>query len=139
VLRIIVGTGRHWVLDAIVGTLTVAVGSVAAWWLHRSRAPPPLPPPEPPARAIALAVGYALAIDFADALSSTRVSLTHSSPASIGIPLLIVLAALVAGDVDAPCRDPYGWQQYARQQSEPSRVQLAPFPGGCSLAILPPC
>jgi hypothetical protein len=85
VLCIIVGTGRHWVLDAIVGTLTVAVGSVAAWWLHRSRAPPPLPPPEPPARAIALAVGYALAIDFADALSSTRVSLTHPSPASIGI------------------------------------------------------
>jgi hypothetical protein len=43
VLCIIVGTGRHWVLDAIVGTLTVAVGSVAAWWLHRSRAPLPLP------------------------------------------------------------------------------------------------
>jgi hypothetical protein len=95
-LCIIVGTGRHWVHDAIVGTLIVAVGSVAAWWLHPSRAPPPLPPPEPPARAIALAVGYALAADFADALSSTRVSLTHPSPASIGIPLLIVLAALIA-------------------------------------------
>jgi PAP2 superfamily len=96
VLCIIVGTGRHWVLDAIVGALTVALGFACARWLHRSRAPPALPAPEPPVRAIALAVGYALAIDFADALSSTRVSLTHPSPASVGVPILIILAALVA-------------------------------------------
>jgi PAP2 superfamily len=96
VLCIIVGTGRHWVLDAIVGALTVAIGFLAAWWLHRSRAPPAPPAPEPLPRAIALAAGYALALDFADALSSTRVSLTHPSPTSIAVPILIVVAALAA-------------------------------------------
>jgi hypothetical protein len=99
VLCIIVGTGRHWVLDASVGALTVGLGFTCAWWLHRSRAPPTLPAPEPPARAIALAVGYALALALADALSSTRVSLSHPShpsPASVGVPILIVLAALLA-------------------------------------------
>jgi hypothetical protein len=96
VLCIIVGTGRHWVLDAIVGALTVALGFAGAWWLHRGRAPPAAPAPEPLPRAIALAVGYALAIDFADALSSSRVSLSHPSPASIGVPFLIIVAAVVA-------------------------------------------
>jgi hypothetical protein len=33
---------------------------------------------------IALAVGYGLAVDFADAFSSTRVSLTDPSLASVG-------------------------------------------------------
>jgi hypothetical protein len=45
---------------------------------------------------VALAVGYALAVDYADALSSTRVSLTNPSLASVGVPLLIILAALLA-------------------------------------------
>jgi hypothetical protein len=96
VLCIIVGTGRHWVLDGVVGALTVVVGFIAAWWLHRNRAPPGVPVTEPLARAIGLAVGYALAIDFADALSSTRVSLADPSLASVGVPILIVLAALLA-------------------------------------------
>jgi hypothetical protein len=55
-----------------------------------------VPVTEPLARAIGLAVGYALAIDFADALSSTRVSLADPSLASVGVPILIVLAALLA-------------------------------------------
>jgi hypothetical protein len=74
----------------------VVFGFVATWWLQRTRAPPAAPAPEPLVRAIALAVGYALVIDFADALSSSRVSLTDASVASVGIPVLIVLAALAA-------------------------------------------
>jgi hypothetical protein len=96
VLCIIVGTGRHWVLDGAVGALTVAFGFTAAWLLDRNEPPPPGPPPEPLVRAIALAVGYALAVDFADALSAGRVSLTDPSPASISVPLLIVAAAVLA-------------------------------------------
>jgi hypothetical protein len=102
VLCIIVGTGRHWVLDGAVGALTVAFGFTAARWIHRGRPPPDVPPPEPLVRAIALAVGYALAIDFADALSAGRVSLTDPSPASIAVPLLIVFAAVVARRASSP-------------------------------------
>jgi hypothetical protein len=96
VLIIIVGTGRHWVLDAIVGALTVTLGVACAWWLHRSRTPTTAPAAEPLARAVALAIGYALTIDFADALSSGRVSLAHPSLASVGVPILIILALLIA-------------------------------------------
>ena len=96
VLCVIVGTGRHWVLDGAVGTLTVAFGLTAAWLLHRNRPPPAVPAPEPLVRAIALAVGYGLAIDFADALSAGRVSLTDPSAASLGVPLLIAAAAVLA-------------------------------------------
>ena len=96
VLCIIVGTGRHWVLDGAVGALTVTFGFTAAWWLHRNRPPPVVAGREPLVRAIALAVGYALAIDFADALSAGRVSLTDPSPASVGVPLLIVAVAVLA-------------------------------------------
>jgi hypothetical protein len=55
-----------------------------------------VPVSEPLVRAIGLAVGYSLAIDFADALSSTRVSLADPSLASVGVPILLVLAALFA-------------------------------------------
>jgi PAP2 superfamily len=96
VLCIIVGTGRHWVLDGAVGALTVVLGFLSASWLHRRRAPPAVPAAEPLVRALALAVGYALAIAFADALSSTRLSLTNPSRASVGVPILIAVAALVA-------------------------------------------
>jgi peptidoglycan/LPS O-acetylase OafA/YrhL len=74
----------------------VAFGFIAAWLLYRNRPRPAVPPPEPRVRAIALAIGYALAVDFADALSAGRVSLTDPSPASIGVPLLIVAAAVLA-------------------------------------------
>jgi PAP2 superfamily len=96
VLCIIVGTGRHWVLDGAVGALTVSFGFLSAWWLHRGRSPPFIPPREPLPRAVALAVGYALAIDYADALSANRVSLADPSLASVGVPCLIVLAAVAA-------------------------------------------
>jgi 2-methylcitrate dehydratase PrpD len=60
------------------------------------RRPPAAPAREPLVRAVALAVGYALAVDLADAVSSERVSLTHPSLASIGVPLMIVTAAVVS-------------------------------------------
>jgi hypothetical protein len=74
----------------------VAFGFSSAWWLHRARALPAVPAAEPLVRAIALAIGYALALDFADALSSNRISLARPSPASVAVPFLIVLAAFVA-------------------------------------------
>lgn len=73
----------------------LVLGFLAAWQLPRNDGPPAAPARDPLVRAVALAVGYALAVDLADAVSSERVSLTHPSLAS-GVPLMIVTAAVVS-------------------------------------------
>jgi hypothetical protein len=45
---VIVGTGNHWVLDAITGWLVVLVGFAATrWWTRRAVPAPPAPEPDP--------------------------------------------------------------------------------------------
>jgi hypothetical protein len=45
---VIVGTGNHWVLDAVTGWIVVLVGFVSVrWWGHRAEPAPPGPLPDP--------------------------------------------------------------------------------------------
>jgi hypothetical protein len=96
VLSIIVGTGHHRVLDGAAGALTWSSVSSPHGSFPATTVRPPRRRENRLSRAVALAVGYALAVDLADAVSSERVSLTHPSLASIGVPLMIVTAAVVS-------------------------------------------
>jgi hypothetical protein len=58
VFTVIVGTGNHYVLDCVVGTLTFALAALAASYLHRHR--PAVESPSRPAGIASIAVGYAL-------------------------------------------------------------------------------
>jgi hypothetical protein len=74
------------VLDGGVGAVSVVFGFTAAWWLHSNRRARGPGDRAGGSGGVALAVGYGLAVDFADALSSTRVSLSDPSLASGRVP-----------------------------------------------------
>jgi hypothetical protein len=57
---VIVGTGNHYVVDCLVGTLTFVVGALVAWIIHRPMRSPNLLPQ--PGVVVRVAVGYALVI-----------------------------------------------------------------------------
>jgi hypothetical protein len=58
VFTVIVGTGNHYVVDCVIGTLTLARGALAAPLLHRQR--PTVESPSRPAGLASVALGYAL-------------------------------------------------------------------------------
>jgi hypothetical protein len=58
VFLVIVGTGNHYVVDCVVGTLTLALAAVVAWLVHRPAQPSTVDVPATGAASIAF--GYAL-------------------------------------------------------------------------------
>ena len=57
---VIVGTGNHYVVDCLVGTVTFVVGALVAWLVHRpTRTTSELPQPSV---IVSVAVGYALVV-----------------------------------------------------------------------------
>jgi hypothetical protein len=71
VFMVIVGTGHHFPLDAVVGSACVALGLGLAFALHRGRVDDT--PGEPAARCVPLAIGAGLLAGWVDALSGSRV------------------------------------------------------------------
>ena len=57
VFLVIVGTGNHYVVDCIVGTLTLGFAAVVAWFVHR---PAELAPARAQAGIASIALGYGL-------------------------------------------------------------------------------
>lgn len=101
VFLVIVGTGHHYPLDALVGTLCVAFGFTCSAILHRRAAragpSPPAPAPEPATRWAALALGFGLLAGWVDAISSGRVRLDHPTPLALTAPAVAAVAFVIAG------------------------------------------
>ena len=94
VLTIVVGTGNHYVLDAVVGCAAVGLGFAGAWLIHRhaenvsANAPPPLD------QALLKATGYGVTAGAVSALADGRLTLPEPLPAAVLLagPVLIALA-----------------------------------------------
>jgi PAP2 superfamily len=91
----IVGTGHHYPLDAVVGTLCLAFGFVAAQLVHRSA--PSIPAAAEPARRwVGLGLGAGLIAGWVDGLLQGRVALGHPSVLTFAPPAAVVVALAVA-------------------------------------------
>ena len=89
---VIVGTGNHYVVDCLVGTLTFVVGALVAWLVHRpKRSPNPLPQP---GVVVSVAVGYALVVWGFVSFDFTMPSGRHSVPdlLALGVGAVLVIA-----------------------------------------------
>jgi PAP2 superfamily len=98
VFTIVVGTGNHYVLDAIVGCLAVGIGFAGAWLVHRG-AEAPLHEARPPlAQALTTATGYGLTAGASSALIDGRLTFPEPVPATLLLagPLLIAAAGFLA-------------------------------------------
>ena len=97
VFVIIVGTGNHYVLDCVVGTLTFVIAGMVAYFVHR-----PIPPKriQPQLSGVAaVATGYALITWGFVSLELTRLTAWHLVPdalALLGGVALIVAPRLAA-------------------------------------------
>ena len=88
VFVVIVGTGNHYVLDCVVGTLTFVLAAVVASRLHRS--PQPVTAPPAVSEAVGIAVGYALCVWGFVSLDLTNITWERD------LPYTLVLAAGIA-------------------------------------------
>ena len=113
VFLFIVGTGHHYPLDAVVGSLCVAFGFTCSAVVHRRAAraepSPRTVAPEPTAHWISLALGSGMLAGWVDAISSGRVRPDHFTLLDFVAPALAAVAFLVA-----------------RRQRRPSRCGSAP-------------
>jgi hypothetical protein len=92
---VIVGTGHHYILDAIVGALAVGFGFAAAGYLHRTRPAFGATAAKSVWQVVCLAGGYAMMVDWVDGVSATRIPLDSPSPITF-VPLIAIGAILVA-------------------------------------------
>jgi hypothetical protein len=91
VFLFIVGTGHHYPLDAVVGTLCLAFGFAVAYVLHRS--PQPAAEAQAPARRWAgLALSYGLLAGWLDGLAQNRVHLAPPSVLTFAAPVAAAVA-----------------------------------------------
>jgi len=88
VFVVIVGTGNHYVVDCIVGTLTLVLAAAVASRLHRERAQETTPVPQPSGIA-SISLGYAL-------IAWGFVSLDLTALGKSNVPDALVLAAGLA-------------------------------------------
>jgi hypothetical protein len=98
VLTIVVGTGNHYVLDAIVGCLCIGVGFAVASLVHEGHEAP-LAELQPPIAQVALcAAGYGLTVGAISALVDGRMTFPEPIPATLLLvgPILIAAAGLWA-------------------------------------------
>jgi hypothetical protein len=102
VFIVIVGTGNHYVLDCVVGTLTFVFAAAVAYIVHR---PLPGPPAQPQSSGIApIALGYALVTWGFVSFELTLPSGWHSVPdllALVGGAVLVVAPRLGAKEAVA--------------------------------------
>jgi hypothetical protein len=97
VFSVIVGTGHHFPLDAVVGGVCVALGLAVAFLAHRR--PIDQAPGEPAARWVPLAIGGGLLAGWVDALSGSRVDPAHPVVTTFLAPALAVAALACAARV----------------------------------------
>jgi hypothetical protein len=90
VFLFIVGTGRHYPLDAVVGTLCLLFGVAVAHFVHRGRQPVGVRAAST-RRWVGLALGYGLVAGWVDGVAQNRVPIVHPSP--------VTFAALAAAAV----------------------------------------
>jgi hypothetical protein len=91
VFLFIVGTGHHYPLDAVVGTLCLAFGFAVAYVLHRSLHPAG-EAPAPARRWVGLALGYCLLAGWVDGLAQNRVHPVHPSVLTFAAPVAAAAA-----------------------------------------------
>ena len=100
VFLFIVGTGHHYPLDAVVGTLCVVFGFTGAWLVHRRSAvrgdAHPAPAAPGPVRWAAHGHGSGLLAGWSNALVSGDIHLNHPTPLSLAAPAVAVVALAVA-------------------------------------------
>lgn len=128
---VIVGTGQHYLLDAVVGLLAVVLGAVAARRLHgRERAPVGLTAART-SQVLVAGAGFALVGYGVNALFTGRLPLDRlSTPA-----LVLALGALAASGPHRPARllrragsrRPRGRE--SQEAREPRGRRAAPVPG----------
>jgi PAP2 superfamily len=94
VFMVIVGTGHHFPLDAVVGSACVALGLSIAVRLHRGLVDDT--PGEPVARWVPLAVAAGLLAGWVDALSGSRVDPVHPALTTLLAPA-VAAGALAYG------------------------------------------
>jgi len=89
---VIVGTGNHYVVDCLVGTLTFVVGALVAWLVHRPRSSPNTL--RQPGVVASVAVGYALVVWGFVSFDLTMPSGLHSVPdlLALGAGAVLVIA-----------------------------------------------
>lgn len=89
---VIVGTGNHYVVDCLVGTLTFAVGALVAWLVHHPVTS--LNTPRQPGVVVSVAVGYALVVWGFVSFDLTMPSGRHSVPdlLALGAGAVLVIA-----------------------------------------------
>jgi len=97
VFMVIVGTGHHFPLDAVVGSACVALGLGLAFALHRGRFDDT--PGEPAARWVPLAIGAGLLAGWVDALSGSRVDPVHPALTTFLGPAVAAAALAYAARV----------------------------------------
>jgi hypothetical protein len=95
VFLFIVGTGHHYPLDAVVGTLCLAFGFAAAHLLHRS-GEIAAAPAAPLRRWIGLGLGAGLIAGWIDGLLQGRVQLGHPSVLTFAAPAAAALSLAIA-------------------------------------------
>jgi hypothetical protein len=103
VFMVIVGTGHHFPLDAVVGSACVALGLGLALLLHRDRVDDT--PGEPAARWIPLAIGAGLLAGWVDALSGSRVDPVNPGLTTFLAPVLAAGALAYAARVGRAQRE----------------------------------
>ena len=91
----IVGTGHHYPLDAVVGTLCLAIGFAAAYFLHR--APQPCAEPSTPVRRwLGVALGYGLLAGWVSGLAQNSIHITDPASLTTAAPVAAAAAFAIA-------------------------------------------
>jgi PAP2 superfamily len=99
VFLFIVGIGRHYPLDAVVGTLCVAFGFWGAYVLHHltdAQSTENVPPREPLLRRASLGLGSGLLAGYVNALVTGHCRLSHLSVQAVAAPAAALIALTVA-------------------------------------------
>ena len=95
VFLFIVGTGHHYPLDAVVGTLCLAIGYMAARVLHR--APQPVAePPTPVHRWLGLALGCGLLATWVSGLAQGSIHVSDPASLTTAAPVAALAAFAIA-------------------------------------------
>jgi hypothetical protein len=126
VFLFIVGTGHHYPLDAVVGTLCLAFGSTVAYVVHRS----PQPVGEAPAlarRSVGLALGYGLLAGWVDGLAQNRVHVVQPSLLTFAAPVAAAIAFAAAKQTRRPSSSPDNGS--TREVSDRREAELRDDPG----------
>jgi hypothetical protein len=136
---IVLGTGNHYTLDAIVGCLAVGLGFAGAWLVHRGFDSPPVHDRPRLPQALLTAAGYAWTAGVLSALLDGRLTLPEPVPPALLLagPALIAAGRWSRGPAPALARvhtgEPMQTLRYWLGRAHSPKVEIA---GALGLYVL---